>query len=233
MYGITFNGKHSYNDFGFYVESKVIQSPAKKKIKIDVPGMNGNYDFSTVNSNGEITYDTRDLTINFGISSKSKPELYTKYTKFLAWLLDVPKSKLIFDDISDYYFMAEVETTTTLEQVLKFGKVAVKLIADPFKTGVDYAVDNLWDTFNFEEDYMQTGTFDVVTTKQILLYNPGKATPVTINCSVAMNIVIYGTTYNLVSGDNKIYGLKLLGLYNYIKINGTGKIKFTFRKVSL
>lgn len=230
MYGITFNDKHSDEDFGFYVESKVIQSPAKKKIKIDVPGMNGDYDFSTVNSNGEITYDTRDITVNFGIATKNKQLLYIKYTKLLAWLLDAPKSELIFDDIRDYYFIAEVEQTSTLEEVLKFGKVAVKFIADPFKTGVDYAMDNLWDTFNFEEDYLQDGDFDIVGTKTVTIYNPGRFVIPTINVNAAMSIIYNNITYNLVTGDNKVYGFKLVNGANSLVINGSGHIKFLFRK---
>ena len=49
--GITFNNIHN-NTIGVVMHSKLIQSPSKKKIKMTVPYMNGDYDFSTIGSNG-------------------------------------------------------------------------------------------------------------------------------------------------------------------------------------
>lgn len=233
MYGITFNNKHSYHDFGFYVESKSIQSPSKKKIKVEVPGMNGYYDFSTIASAGEIVYNNREITVKFGIPSKSKSILYIQYSDILAWLLDVGKSKLIFDDIKDYYFNAEVESTNTLEEVIRFGKLEVKFIAEPFKTSIDNVGADIWDSFNFEEDIVQTNEFDVVTMSTVSIYNAGRAVTPIINSSTIMSIIISGKTYNLLTGDNNILGLKLSSGYNDITINGTGHIKILFKKVRI
>ncbi|MBW9154283.1 distal tail protein Dit [Clostridium estertheticum] len=234
MYGITFNGKHSYDDYDLFVMSKSIQPPSKDKIKVQVPFMNGGgWDFSTVGSNGEIVYNTREIIIKFGIDSNNVKQLYVKYTKILAWLQDIGQQKLIFDDISDYYFIAEAETPPTFSTFIMLGELEVKFVADPFKIGVDYAVNNLWDTFNFEEDYMQTGDFDVIGTKTITLYNPGRLAMPTINASTSMSIIYNSKPYNLAVGDNKIYGLKLVNGANSIIINGTGHIKILFRKVNL
>ncbi|MBU3153507.1 distal tail protein Dit [Clostridium estertheticum] len=235
MYGITFNGKHSFDDYDLFVMSKSIQPPSKDKIKVPVPFMQGGgWDFSTVGSNGEIIYNTREITIKFCIDTTNVSQLYVKYSEILEWLQGTGQQKLVFDDISDYYFMAEAETPPTFSTFIMLGELEVKFVADPFKIGVDYATNNLWDTFNFEEDYLQDGEYDIVGTKTITLYNPKRLVMPTINVSTAMSIIYNSKTYNLVVGDNKLYGLKLANsVNNIIIINGTGHIKILFKKVSL
>ncbi|MCB2311602.1 phage tail family protein [Clostridium tagluense] len=233
MYGLTFNGKHSYNDFGIYLESKSLQAPSKKKIKVDVPFMNSTYDFSTIGSGGEIVYNQRDIVVKFGISSRNKETLYSVYSDVLQWLLDIGKSQLIFDDINDYYFLAEVESITSFEEVLRFGKFEAKFIAEPFKISIDYVGDDIWDTFNFLEDITQYNEFDIIGTKLIKLYNIGRAVAPIITVNSNMSIIIGGKSYNLQVGDNNIFGLKLQTGDNWITINGNGHIKISFKKVRL
>lgn len=230
--GVTFNGKHN-NDLNIVMHSKSIQSPPKKKIKETVPFMNGSYDFSTVGSNGEITYSEREISIVFGLPAETKEQLQVLYSKVMEWLVDVGKQKLVFDVMKDYYFMAEVEDTTTFEETMEFGKLEVKFIAEPFKSSVDLIGSNIWDTFNFEEDYLQDSGYDIVGSKVITLYNPGRTIRPIINCSTPMTLIQNGKSYSLVAGDNKLYGFYLIPLANVLTINGTGRITFTFRKESI
>jgi len=230
MKGITFNSKHSYADFNLILNSKKIGTPSKKKISIPMLFMNGTYDFSTLGSNGEITYNQRAIEVKFTLISISKAKLHAELTKVVKWLQDIPQNELIFDDIKDYYFSAEVEDSLEINEKNNIAEITVKFIADPFKIGVDYAANTLWDTFNFEEDYMQSGDYDVVGTKTITLYNPGRIITPIINCSSAMSILYNSKTYNLIIGDNKPYGLRLANGANSIVINGTGHISFLFRK---
>jgi len=231
--GIKFNGKHSFTDFNLILNSKEIGTASKKKIKVSVPFMNSTYDFSTLGSNGEATYTQRGIDVKFTIVSYSKAKLHTEITKIKAWLQDISQQQLIFDDIKDYYFLAEAEDGIEILESNNIAEITVKFIAEPFKTSVDYVGADIWDTFNFEEDIIQTNTFDVVTTDTVNLYNYGRLIAPTINCNASMNVIVGGITYNLVTGDNKIYGLKLLNGYNTIVINGTGNIKFLYRKVNL
>lgn len=66
MYGIEFNGKHSYKDFGITLGTeKEIGYPEKEKIKVKVPFSNVEYDFSELY--GEQTYTTRPLKYTFNV----------------------------------------------------------------------------------------------------------------------------------------------------------------------
>lgn len=231
--GFKFNLQHN-NDIGLIMDSKSIQSPSKKKIKEDVPFMNSSYDFSTVGSNGEITYTDRIITVVLGLPTRNKTQLHILYSKALQWLVDVGQSQLIFDDILDYYFLAEVEGISTFEEIIKFGKLTVTFTCEPFKMGVSLeGSEQLWDTFNFETDILQDSSFDVVGTKIINITNAGRLVCPTINANANMNLIFDSKTYSLMVGDNKFYNLKLQNGANSIVINGNGHIKFLFRKVSL
>ena len=230
--GCTFNSKHN-NDIGLVMHSKSIQSPPKKKVKDSVPFMNGSYDFSTVGSNGEITYSERKITVIFGLPAETKEQLQILYSRALEWLVDVGKQKLIFDVIKDYYFMAEVEEAPSFEELMEFGTLTVTFVADPFKCSVDYVGSNIWDTFNFEEDYLQDSYYDIVGSGIIVVSNPGRPVHPIINCSAPMTLIQNGKSYNLVTGDNKIYGFYLNNKNNSLTVNGTGRINFIFRKESL
>lgn len=231
--GVTFNNIHN-NTIGVVMHSKVIQSPSKKKIKMTVPYMNGDYDFSTIGSNGEITYEDRDITVVFGLPTGTKEQLQIMYSKVLEWLVDVDgKQKLIFDDIKDYYYMAEVEETTTFEQTMEFGKLEVKFKAKPLKYSIEYIGSNIWDTFNFEEDYLQESYYDISGSRTITIQNPKRTVRPIINCNSPMTLIQNGKTYNLAVGDNKLYGFYLVNQANTLTINGTGRINFIFRKESL
>ena len=72
--GVAFNSKHN-KDFNIAMERKSIQSPSKKKIKDSVPFMSGSYDFSTIGSNGEITYNEREIAVTFGLPANNKEQL--------------------------------------------------------------------------------------------------------------------------------------------------------------
>jgi len=233
MIGLTFNGKHSFDDFSLIINSKTISTPTKKKVKLDVPYMNSMYDFSTIGSNGEIVYNQRTISVDFTLISTSKNMLQVKLTKIREWLQDVSQSQLIFDDIKDYYFLAEVEDNTDLAETNEVGEFTIKFTCEPFKTSVDLVGADVWDTFNFEEDITQTNTFYVSNNSTINIFNYGRLIIPTINCSVNMSVIASGVSYNLVIGDNLIYGLKLKNGYNIITINGTGTIRFKFKKVTL
>ena len=228
--GFKFNGKHNYKDLGVIMHSRSIQPPPKKKIKESVPFMNGSYDFSTVGSNGEIVYGEREITVVLGLPSTSKEQLQILYSKILEWISDSGQCQLIFDDVIDYYYMAEVENASSFEEAVTFGRLSITFVAEPFKTSVNYISDDIWDTFNFEEDISQNVEFDVTNSISVMIYNVGRGIVPTVSCSSAMTVTLLGLTYNLVEGNNTLYALSLSHGENRMTVTGNGHIKFLFRK---
>jgi len=232
MISINFNNKNSYTDLGITIDSFGIQPPAKKKIKESVPFMNGSYDFSTVGSNGEITYSERVIRLKFNLIESNRASLWNKYSEVLEWLLGVGQSQLIFSDMIDCYYLAEVEDAPSFETLIKNGGIMeVEFITYPFKFGTNIEGSNqLWDPFNFELDYMQDTELDVVGSEVIQIYNVGKLVSPVVNCSSNMSVVLNGYTANFTTGDNTDWRFKLKPGINNITVTGTGTIKFIFRK---
>ena len=230
--GVKINGKHN-KEFGIAMESASIGFPAKKKIKETVPFMNGYYDFSTIGSNGEIMYEEREIDITFGIPAQSKEELQFMYSNILEWSVDISKSQLIFDSMPDYYFEGEVTDSSTLEETMAYGKLQLKFTCEPFKKSALYVGNGLWDPFNFEEDYLEDSSFIISGSGTVGIHNPGRSVRPIINCSAPATMTHNGKTYNLVKGDNNIYGFYFTTGLNEMTIKTNGTIGFKFRKEKL
>lgn len=231
---IIFNGKNSYKDFELILEKKTIVTPSKKKIKVDVPFMNGSYDFSTIGSNGEIIYNQREISVSFLMKVDNVVDAHARYSFVMQWLEDIKQNRLIFSDIADYYFMAEVEEGVNFEQISNhLTRLQVKFVADPFKISVNYVGSDIWDTFNFLEDITQFTDYDVAGTKTVKIYNAGRKTSIEIVASSNFKLTYDSIIYNVVKGANNLQNLKLKNGYNDIIIEGTGNIKFNFRKETI
>lgn len=238
-YGFSFNGKHSINDMGVIMEYKKIQPPAKKKIKLAVPYMNGMYDFSTIGSNGEQVFDQRTINIKIDLlgRDKTKEDLQKLYSKICEWLLNTSKAKLVFDDDTGFFYMAEVENISSWEETWYWGFMQFDFICDPFKySSTLYGSDTLWDSLDFDlPDYIQQSRFSVNGTQTIVnLYVPwGHSLTPNVVCDSQMTCTLNNYTAVFTPNSPIDYGFRLLNGTNTITIQGTGNIDFQFRKESL
>lgn len=234
MDGITFNGKHSYNDFRLCVEEIKIGSPSKIKVTDTVPYMNSSYDFSTVGSDGEIVYGPRPISVKLALLCYTREQLYTVYSQVLEWLVDAGQCVLIFDFMYDFYFLAEVQEAPSWDEFVDNGDLSIAFVCEPFKYSTSYMGDGAWDNINFLTDYMQdTNEFNISGSTTITMYNNGRLKAPVINCSSAMTVTFNNKTYNLVQGDNKLWGLKLQNGKNDLAFSGNGTVKILFRWESL
>ena len=229
--GFSFDDIHS-DDMDVVLENYSISTPTKRKITETVPVMNGSYDFSTALT-GEITYENREIKITIGFLASDKYELERQYSKVAEWLIDRPRSKLIFDRILDYYFIGEVVSSTTMDRVLEYGKMQITFTCDPFRYSRVYVGEIEWDTFNFEEDYLETCAFNIDGETKCSIHNPGRSVRPVIVSTMSMTMTYNGTEYSLVRGDNNLYGFYLSNGQNEITFNGKGTILIRFRKEGL
>lgn len=231
MIEITYNGKNSRTDFGLGIESFAIHAPSKKKIKESVPFMNSVYDFSTIGSNGENVYTQRTIDVNLYVPEKNRSKLYVKYAQVMDWLLEAGQSELVFNDMCDIYFLAEVEDAPSWEEFARrLGYMTIVFIAEPFRYGINLEGSDIWDTFNFETDYAWPTEFDVNGDTMITIYNPGRPIIPTIHVDANMACMNNNNAIALVAGDNIDRSFKLANGRNDIEVIGNGHIKFIFRK---
>jgi phage-related protein len=230
MYGITFNGRHSFNDMGYKILSnREIKSPSKIKVKKSVPYMNGSYDFS--NLYGGNCFTDRVLEYTFLLKATSNKNLEAVRMDCENWLMGTNKqTKLIDDNVNLYYYLAECENIE-FEDMGLVGKLTATFNAYPFRLYGWVEGNDLWDRFNFELDVSQEVKFDIEGSKDIVLYNQG-ATHVkpTIIASNDMEIVKDDVTYSIEKGTTNDWRFVLDVGENPITIKGTGTIEFEFRK---
>lgn len=234
MYGIFFNGKHSYNDLGVTIADKDIGYPEKEKIKVKVPFSNVEYDFSGLY--GDQTFTTRPLTYTFNVLDRHRNldtvQVNVIETKLSNWLMGtVGKQKLYDDSVPGYYYLAEVEGGLDFNELWNHGTLTVEFTAYPFMIAELHEGNDLWDLFNFELDVAQITDFKVNGSLNVTLYNVGipSVTPA-IEASAPMDIVKGGVTYKVPVGKTKSDDFSLSPGDNKLMIKGNGTIKFTFYK---
>lgn len=235
MYGISFNGKHSWNDFGITMgTSKELGLPSKEKILIKVPFSNTEYDFSELY--GSQTYSPRHLKYEFNLVDrfgKNTAEVISTTKAMLSnWLMNSHGKQKLYDDaFPDYYFLAEVEDNMSIKENWNSGTLAVTFKAYPFMIADLPEGNDIWDTFNFELDVAQRVNFGVFYEFGTTLINPGvpDVSP-EIEASSAFTITMGGRTYNVPQGKSKSLDFMLKSGENDIIINGTGNISFLFYK---
>lgn len=229
-FGITFNGLHSYDDFGLTVAEKTIGNPSKIKTKERVPHSNQVYDFSGIYGGQE--YEERQLTYVFNVKDYDKRMIAIKKIESLNWIMNVnEKTKLVDDYIEGYYFLAEVEEAPDFEEMRFHGTLTVTFTAYPFKIGELEEGNDIWDPFNFELDVFQETEFGVDGRKNIILYNAGaNVVHPTIRSSTSMQIMKDGFTYNVPAGETEPSRFFLNQGENPMALVGNGTISFHFRK---
>ena len=230
MYNITYNNKHSFNDFGLKrFNSKEHKAPTKNKIYETIPFMNGSYDFS--NLYGSANYSDRELNYSFLIEVESEEVMNYKKIAIENWLLGTnEKTILIDEDLKGYYYMAEC-TDINFDNYYSFGLIDVTFTAYPFKIGESYEGNNLWDSFNFELDVLQDTKFTVSGVSNVSIYN-SSITDIepTIITSSQFEITLDNKKYVVEAGTSKDYRFKFKKGANNLALKGNGTIEFRFRK---
>ncbi|RDW21045.1 phage tail protein [Oceanobacillus arenosus] len=232
MYGIEFNGKHSYKDFGITLGvEKNVGYPEKEKIKVKVPFSNIEYDFSQIY--GEQTYTPRPLTYTLNVLDKNNTteKINVIETKLSNWLMNSNGKKKLYDDtIPGYYFLAEVEGLS-FDELWNSGTLTVEFTAYPFMISELEEGHDRWDDINFDLDILQPVEFTVNGTLNITLFNVGTPSlSPEIQTSSAMQFVKDGVIYNAPAGLSKSEDFKLQSGENDLRITGNGTIKFLFHK---
>jgi phage-related protein len=229
---IYFNDLRSYTDLGFYLEEFLPQPPAQQTNKMQVPGMNGSYDFSTVLSQGEPVFEERKITCTLYATGKNEEELLAQYSGLLSWIMVGERKQLYYSNDKDYYYLAKVEDSPSYE--ISGGvyiTVKITFMAQPLKTSIYDIGEDLWDEVDFVTDWFQDGnTFTISGTTEVEFANSGRSINPTINCSAAMTLVFEGITYNLTAGDNYIYSIFLKYGLNTLQFTGAGTVTILAQK---
>ncbi len=146
--GATFNGKHTYKDYGLVIgNNNIVSMPKPKILIIEIPGSSTTLDL-TESLTGKVEYEARTLTFKLG-----KNEMpYAWQVKLSEFMADVhgKKVKVILDIEPEFYYTGRCEVLNfSRSQML--GVIEVKVQCDPYKWNVNTSSEDwIWDIFNFE-----------------------------------------------------------------------------------
>lgn len=138
MIGFTFNGIHSYDQFGIIAKSAnrpLIPSMVKNELVI--PGKNGTYDF------GLNTYENRVITVNVSYISSDINELRLMSREISDWLSQTSYKELIFDDEPDKFYSSKIYSDTSLETFFRLGKANISFECQPLAQSVITSAEDI------------------------------------------------------------------------------------------
>lgn len=212
MKGIQFGIYHSYRDLQMILSEKEIGAPPLKKETLDVPGGDGELDFTEFF--GEPKYG--NVTNKFTFTTIQN-DLLTQYAK-VKNALHGKKLKIVLDADPAYYYMGRCEVDKFHDEH-GVGTIIVTCDCEPYKyaqgkTVVYQAVD---------------GVADVV-----LLNGKKRAVPeVRVEAATSMNIIYQENVWELASGSFTLPELELHEGENIVTVTGTGAITFTWQEAWL
>lgn len=229
--GISFDGKHSYDEWGLKLKKIEIGLPEVKTEYIEVPGMNGDLDLSEA-QNGGVKYGMRDLKFTFGKLGCTYNEWCSLIAKVSSELHGKTK-KIILETDKSYYYTGRCQVSASKTNDV-FAEIVVQCKCDPFKMSVSASNEAwLWDTFSFEH-----GTTE--NTEDIIIKSPNTWQ------KVAVDGYVYNDTLAIVSnaemqmkyknvildvevGENTMYDFVLDEGQNDLYFKGSGRITLIHR----
>ena len=225
LLGVTIGDKHSYNDFGLLMKTKVISPPEVQTKFLEVPMRNGSIDM-TDTLTGSVKYKNRPITIKFKILDRYE-DVWTKVSEVENYLHG-DRMKVIFDDDPGFYYVGRlsVKNPSINKNV---GTFEVTGIMEPYK--YDASIEDgewLWDNFNFEEGFISDLEFTVEETYTAQVMGLKNEAYPTITVSSDMTVLYSGNTFSLKAGKNVLYDMILATGVNELIFNGTGDVKISY-----
>ncbi len=221
QHSVTIGGHNTYKEWGMVPQSRLHVSPPEVKTNyIDVPGADGQLDYTTVLT-GSVRYGRRTGSWEFWLKPGERwMDIYTDI------LMNVhgKEQRIYLTDDPDFFYQGRVSVNdwTSEEQN---SKIVLDYNLDPYKYGLDSTKDIDWLWNDLFSNVIYYGTFDVDGSMARNLINPGiKDAVPTFICSSAMTVNFKAKDYSLVAGENRNENIVLKHGNNHMTFKGTGRV---------
>lgn len=213
MEGIRFGGYHSYDDLEMILTSGVeIGSPTVKNFGIDIPGADGEADYTEYF--GRVVYGNRTLKFPF-ICVCDADKMYDKHSS-LCSKLHGRKMRIVPDDDADFYYVGRVAVSDMASESV-IGNVTITCNCEPYKYKQDETVMNI----------------TVGGTKEITCFNLRR--PVCPVFSSSGDLVIsFGNVRHTVSSAQQMFtDIIFVEGDNQLSVTGTGKLQIRYQEATI
>lgn len=229
-------GLNSWKDWHLIPISKLGVSPPSVKMKtVDIPGMHGSLDFSTVLT-GYPTYSNRTGSFSF-LLAPGYWDIETAKSAIMNKIQGRPM-KVYLDDDPGYFWNGTVWVNEAKSDS-RLGQITINYDFYPFKMNIRTSEDPwLWDPFNFETD-MAVDYSNMIVNDSLLVQIEDAIAPVmpSFTVSSAMTMEHYylkldgtavGKHYELSEGLNTP-GLTMKPGINSFLFQGNGTVGISYR----
>ena len=228
---VKIDGVDSNKAYKLAISNAMIGYPDKTKTRIRIPNSNIYYDYEKVF--GDL-YEERTLEYDFLVmmpNALSEEDMEYIKSQVINWLTPGVEHRIEDTAIPFYYFIGEISSAPEWSQDNGYGTLKVKINCYPYKISVDDMADDLWDSFDFNNDVAQFLEFEVNKETTERIYN-ASSTAVSPKLIVTGNVTVeaHGEKVTLNAGTYTETEIKLNVGWNDIKLSGNGTIKFSFYK---
>lgn len=213
--GVWYHGMSS-NDLGLRLLSPLtVGLPDRNLIQVQLPYSNTMIELTSYY--GKSIFNERTISISFNYDFRGSLQGgQDMYTRIQRWLYSPQgKSPLVLGHDRNYYYMAEVVSSSSRDDVRSSGTFNAVFTCYPFKISINYSNDDNWNKFMFDTDHVQLLAYKFQAPKSVRAYNDSvnEVVPIVV---ASDNIVIHddlGNSYPFSQGisdqKNSLFPFKL------------------------
>lgn len=238
MLGVRFLGVdsdrdiHTLDDWGCFMHNRQqVTSPDVKWLKADVPGANGNLNY-TKSFSGRVNYNNRILHIELFVLDPMR-QWDAIYSKMLD-ALHGQHFHIIFDSDRNYYYDGWAYVVE-LQSSRQKGIIVIEADVDPYKYEMQSSLEDwLWDSFSFIDGIIRNYKNLAVNGSYSLLV-PGRRMEVVPRFIVSgtggsgLDVTYNDNTYHLTEGENRVPAIDLGEGENILIFTGNGTVSVDYR----
>ena len=227
---IQFMNFNSKNEKLYLIERNA-PTPEEKEILKDIPFKQGVLDFSALL--GSRVFKNREIEYVFMLFNTPYNQRKIVERNIKQKLMVHPRNKLYDTHDANYYWLGKCKSVE-VENGERFNQLKVTITFDcyPYMFGRANYFDDYWDTFSFDDDVANYTKYLVNGSLNFQLFNAGSV-------AVKPEIIVdsrFSVKVNdedpivFKAGSKQDYYLSLRPGLNDVHVEGTGTIKFHYRK---
>lgn len=227
---IQFGNKNTYRDYRLLIQSLTISTAEPKEELVEVPGMNGNLDFSE-SLTGDTVYQNR--TINISLAKRKNKNCLNEYSQ-IQNDLNGRNMKIILSDDPNFFYYGKVRVKD-YDKFAILHTIDIECNVKPYKYDLYSSNEDwLWDPFSFIDGIInETKDLNVNGELKIKITGRRKRVIPKITCKNELQLIFNGQTYNLPSGTSYSPDIEICEGENILKFVGNGKVTIEYRGGSL
>lgn len=216
MRGIKIGEYHSADDWELILNSKTINPPTPKYVRVPVDGRDGDLDLSEALT-GEIKYNDREASFTFLLTNGS----YSDREELIGEIINYvhgQRRDIILPDDTDHYLVGRC-SVADIHNDKAYGSIKITATCEPYRYSVN------------EVNRVITATS---TSTDVILSNVGRKTVTpTLIIVGEVSLTFADTSVTLGAGTYKLSALNLKAGQTIVSVKGSGTVTFNYREAIL